>query len=292
MAAKRSNAAKSKAKSRPKHRASWRGQLTFGLVSFPVQAMNALNREQSDIHFHQLHKTCHSRIHHQKVCPVHGEVASDEIVSGYEYKKGKYVEIEPEELDALRTEKERSLTIDAFLEPGEIDPLYFDGRMYYLRPDGAGAAESYAVVAEAMEREERVGVGTVVFSGKDQIVLVRPLDGVLHMAMLNYEAEIRPPSEMKVALHKPNGILRKVQLAQTLIRSWTERDFDFSEYEDQHRHRVQELVKAKIEGREVVAPQENEEPEVVNLMEALKKSVQEATRGHGKAKSKRRRKAS
>jgi DNA end-binding protein Ku len=283
---------KTKAKSRPKHRASWRGQLTFGLVSFPVQAMNALNREGSDIHFHQLHATCHSRIRYQKVCPVHGEVSNDEIVSGYEYKKGKYVEIEPEELDALRTERERSLTIDAFLEPDEIDPLYFDGRMYYLQPSGAGAEESYAVVAEAMEREEKVGIGQVVFSGKDQIVLVRPLDGVLHMAMLNYEAEIRPPEQMKVTLHKPKGMLRKVQLAQTLIRSWTERDFDFSQYEDQHRHRVQELVKANIEGREIVAPEENEEPEVVNLMEALKRSVNQVSRGRGKTGSRRRRKAS
>lgn len=253
--------------------------------------MNALITEKSDIHFHQLHAKCHSRIRHQKVCPVHGEVTNDEIISGYEYKKGKYVEIEPEELDALRSERERSLTIDAFLEPDTIDPLYFDGRMYYLRPDGAGAEESYAVVAEAMEREEKVGIGRVVFSGKDQIVLVRPLDGVLHMAMLNYEAEIRPPEQMKVALHKPKGILRKVQLAQILIRSWTERDFDFSQYEDTYRERVQELVKAKIEGREIVAPQENEEPEVVNLMEALKQSVHQATSRRGKT-HRRRRKAS
>jgi DNA end-binding protein Ku len=277
---------KKKKRATGKHRASWRGQLTFGLVSFPVQAMNALNREQSDIHFHQLHATCHNRIHYQKVCPLHGEVSSDEIVSGYEYKKGKYVEIESEELDALRTERERALTIDAFLEPDAIDPLYFDGRMYYLLPDGAGAEESYAVVAEAMEREEKVGVGQVVFSGKDQIVLVRPLQGVLHMAMLNYEAEIRPPESVQPALRKPKGMLRKVQLAQTLIRNWTEREFDFSEYEDSYRERVQELVKAKVEGREIVAPQEDEEPEVVNLMEALKRSVDQAS--HARRKSSRR----
>jgi len=212
-------ATKKKKPNTSKHRASWRGQLTFGLVSFPVQATNALNREQSDIHFHQLHASCHSRIHYQKVCPLHGEISGDESVSGYEYRKGKYVEVESEELDALRTERERSLTIDAFLEPDAIDPLYFDGRMYYLLPDGAGSAESYAVIAEAMEREEKVGVGQVVFSGKDQIVLVRPISGVLHMAMLNYEAEIRPPDSMHVALRKSKGMVRKVQLAQTLIRS-------------------------------------------------------------------------
>src|SRR5204862_2841179 len=157
MATKKKNA------KRPlKHRASWKGNLSFGLVSFPVQAFNALDPEQSDIHFHKLHATCHRRIHYEKVCPIHGRVSNDEIVSGYEYAKGKYVEIEPQELDALRTETERSLTIDAFVEPDAIDPIYFDGRMYYLAPDGTVAEEPYAVVTEALEREGRCGIGQVV----------------------------------------------------------------------------------------------------------------------------------
>jgi DNA end-binding protein Ku len=254
--------------------------------------MNALNREHSDIHFHQLHVNCHKRIRYQKVCPVHGKVSASEIVSGYEYKTGKYVEIEPEELDALRTKSERALTIDAFLEPDAVDPLYFDGRMYFLLPDGAGATEPYVVVTEAMEREEKVGIGQVVFSGKDQIVLVRPLDGVLHMAMLNYEAEIRPPDSMKSAFAKPKGAVRKVQLAQSLIRNWTVREFDFTEYHDNYRKRVQELVKAKVEGREIVAPEESEEPGIVNLMEALKRSISQASPRHRKTSHRRRKKAS
>src|SRR5207249_2786824 len=170
MAMRRQIMAKVKAKKKPsKHRASWKGDLAFGLVSFPVQAFNALNRERSDIHFHQLHAKCHRRIRYQKVCPVHGEVPSDEIVSGYEYHKGRYVEIEPEELDALRTHRERSLTIDAFVEPEAVDPLYFDGRMYYLAPAGSAAEEPYHVMVEAMEKEDRYGLGQVVFSGKQQL---------------------------------------------------------------------------------------------------------------------------
>src|SRR2546430_17550298 len=100
-----------RARGASKSRASWKGQLTFGMVSFPVEAFNALDRQHGDIHFHQIHAACHSRIHHQKVCPLHGEVSNDEIVSGYEYKKGKYVEVEPEELEALRTESDRALKI-------------------------------------------------------------------------------------------------------------------------------------------------------------------------------------
>lgn len=266
-------ATKKKDKRKPKHRASWKGNLSFGLVSFPVQAFNARNPEQSDIHFHQLHATCHRRIHYEKVCPIHGQVSNDEIVSAYEYRPGEYVEIEAEELDALRTEAERSLTIDAFIEPEAIDPIYFDGRMYFLAPDGVAAEEPYAVVVTALALEERYGVGQVVFSGKDQLALIRPLDGVLHMAMLNYDKEIRRPKEVVAAARHAHVGGRKVQLAQTLIRSWFTSDFDFAAYDDRYREKLQELIDAKIEGREIVAPEEEEKPEVVNLMDALKKSI-------------------
>jgi DNA end-binding protein Ku len=262
-----------KSKRQAKLRASWKGNISFGLVSFPVQAINARDAKGSDIHFHQLHATCHRRIRYEKVCPLHGEVSKDEIVSGYEFRKGQYVEVEPEELDALRTKSERSLTIDAFVEPEAIDPIYFDGRMYYLVPGGKAAEEPYAVVAEAMEREGRYGVGQVVFSGKDQLALVRPYEGLLHMAMLNFDEEIRRPAEV-MAAHKPPRVGgRKVQLAQTLVRTWFSDDFDFAAYDDRYREKLQELIDAKIEGREIEAPAEEEPPEVINLMDALKKSI-------------------
>ena len=138
---------KQKAKKRDsKPRSSWRGMLRFGLVVFPVEAFNAHVRGQGPIAFHQLHAPCHSRIHYQKVCPIHGEVPNDEIISGYEYSKGKYVEIEPEELDKLRSEKERSLTIDSFISQHELDPIYFDGRMYFLAPAGGESKEPYCAL--------------------------------------------------------------------------------------------------------------------------------------------------
>ena len=264
---------KSTKKKPAKQRASWKGNLSFGLVSFPVQAFNARDREQSDIHFHQLHATCHRRIRYEKVCPIHGEVSSDEIVSGYEYRPGKYVEFEAEELDALRTEAERSLVIDAFVEPDTIDPIYFDGRMYYLAPDGPAADEPYAVMVAALEREQRHGVGQVVFSGKDQLALIRPLEGVLHMAMLNYDEEIRRPRDVVAAVKESRIGGRKVQLAQTLVRNWFTRDFDFTAYDDRYREKLQDLIDAKVEGRELVVPEEEEKPEVINLMDALKKSI-------------------
>src|ERR1700722_5161320 len=136
MPAKMKNKKRKPQKRIPKHRPSWRGMLRFGLVVFPVEAFNAHARGQGPIAFHQLHATCHSRIHYKKVCPIHGDVSNDEIVSGYEYCPGEYVEFEPEELDDLRSEKERALTIDAFIPPRDLDPIYFDGRMYFLAPAG------------------------------------------------------------------------------------------------------------------------------------------------------------
>jgi DNA end-binding protein Ku len=286
MAAKK----KIKGKKTPKFRASWRGPLSFGLVSFPVQAVNALNRQGSDIHFHQLHAECHRRIHYQKVCPVHGEVSNDEIVLGYEYRKGKYIEIEDEELDAVRTKKERSLTIDAFIDPSTIDPVYFDGRMYYLIPDGKVAEEPYSIVAQAMERKDCSGIGQIVFSGKDQIVAVRPIDGRLHMAMLNFDEEIRLANEVVPKLKRaPTG--KTVKLAETLIDAWYSDDFDFTEYDDNYRERLQRLLKAKKQGHEVEPPEEDKEPEVLNLMDALKQSLAQSRSGKRSRRSHKRRRS-
>jgi DNA end-binding protein Ku len=284
-------AAKRKGKA-SKHRASWRGNLTFGLVSFSVQAVNALNRQQSDIHFHQLHAACHRRIHYQKVCPVHGEVPNDEIVSGFEYRKGKYIEVEAEELDAVRTKKERSLIIDAFVDPASIDPVYFDGRMYYLVPDSPASQEPYAIVAEAMERAECWGIGEIVFSGKDQLVAVRPLEGRLHMAMLNYDEEIKTPADVLPRPKRAAQAAKQVKLALALIDAWYSDDFDFTSYDDNYRERLQRLIEAKKKGHEVVEPEDEEkEPEVINLMEALKQSVQHAKSRRSSKKSRKRKRS-
>jgi DNA end-binding protein Ku len=262
---------------RTRTHAGWRGSLSFGLVTFPVEAFNALDRSRGDIHFHQIHAECHSRIHYKKVCPIHGEVPNSEIISGYEYAKDKYVELEAEELDALRSESDRALKIDAFVSPETVDPLYFDGRMYYLMPAEAASNEPYAVMLEAMEKEKRYGVGHLILSGKDQIALIRPIEGLLHMAMLNFEAEIRNPATVAEEIAKPAHIARQVKLAQTLISEWSQDHFEFSKYEDKYREKVKELIDAKVAGHEVVAPPEEKPTKVLNLMEALKRSV----RGRG-----------
>jgi DNA end-binding protein Ku len=266
-------ASRKKKKSRSKFRASWRGQLRFGLVSFEVQAINAEIKENAEVHFHLLHEPDHQRIHYAKVCPRHGEVPNEEIVEGFEYAKGKYVEFDKEELDLLRTEQEKALSIDAFVSADEIDPIYFDGRMYYLIPSGANSNEPYSLLQAAMEKKKRWGVGQVVFSGREQLAVVRPLDGVLNMAMLSYNAEIRKPSDLKSEFTRPRATGAKLRLAEDLISKWHEGDFDLSDYKDRYRQKVKEAIAAKKKGVELQPPEEEEEPEIINLMDALKESV-------------------
>ena len=277
---------KTKSRAQPKHRASWKGPLRFGLVAFEVQAINAQIHEKTEFHFHLLHEPDHERIHYAKVCPRHGEVPSDEVIDGYEYSKGRYVTVEKEEIDQLRTDKERALTIDAFVDPAEIDPLHFDGRMYYLIPSGMEGQEAYALVASAMERQERWAVGQVVFSGKEQLVALRAIDGVLTMAMLNYSDEIRKLSEIKRQLTGLKTTKKKLKLAEDLIRNWADAKFDLSRYKDRYQERVSTYLEAKSKGEKIELPDEQEEPDVINLMDALERSLGAAGR-HGRNRRKR-----
>lgn len=265
---------KSRAKARSKFRASWRGQLRFGLVSFEVQAVNAENKQNADIHFHLLHEPDNQRIQYAKICPKHGKVPKEEIVEAYEYSKGKYVEFAKEEIDQLRTEEEKALTIDAFVRADQIDPIYFDGRMYYLIPSGKTASEPYALLQSAMEKKNRWGIGQVVFSGKEQLAVVRPFGGVLTMAMLNYDAEIRKPSEIKSEFTRPRAEASKLRLAEDIVARWENSKFEFSNYTDRYRQRVQRAIAAKKKGHDLTRPAEENEPEVINLLEALKQSVE------------------
>jgi DNA end-binding protein Ku len=259
-------------------RASWKGTLRIDLVSFEVQAVNAVQSGGGEYHFHQLHKECHSRIHYQKVCPIHGDVASDEIVLGYEYKKNKYVEIDPDELDEMRTKADRELRLDTFIDPAELDPMFYDGRTYMLMPARDEARQPYAVVCAALEKMDRFGIGQVIFSEREQLAAVRPKDGTLLMSMLHYAAEFREIEELRPAKTKVQA--KEMKLAELLINASTESKFDLADYHDTYEKKIEQYIEKKLRGEEVVSPEdEEEETGVINLMDALKKSVDKA-KGH------------
>jgi DNA end-binding protein Ku len=253
-------------------RASWKGELRIDLVKFPVAAYNVLAPTSGNVRFRQIHVTCHSLIQNQKTCPIHGPVPNQEIVSGYEYETGRYVEFEPEELDQLRTKADKALTIDAFIQPEALDPIYLDGRAFYLVPDGEDAEEPYAVFRAALERTGRWGVGQVVLSEREQLVLLRPINGVLTMEMLRHRDEVRPPDEMHVRALRSSP--DNVRLAEELIATAEQPSFDLSAYEDRYRQRVFGAVHSKLEGRPIPAAPQERPPVAASLRDALKRSLE------------------
>ena len=266
-------------------RSSWKGYIKLSLVSVPVQAFTAQVSGGGEIHLNQLHEECNSRIRYKKVCPIHGEVANDEIVSGYEYAKGQYVVVEGNELDKLRTESDRAINIDTFISPEDIDPIYYDGRTYYLVPDTPVGHKPYAVLYKALEDEGRYGVAQVVFSGKEQLVLVRPYEGLLTMTMLHFDHQIRKPAAFRDEIIQSDVSPQELKLAKMLIDASTADKFDFAAYEDLYTKKLTELIEAKVEGKEVVAPPAEEETQVINLMDALRQSISKAKREPAAAKT-------
>lgn len=262
-------------------RYSWKGSLRLSLVTVPVQAFNVLAPEGGHIRFHQLHASDHSRIKHVKVCPVHGEVSNDEVVSGYEYAKGQYVIVDPAELDALRTETDKAVHLDTFVDTSAIDPLYLTGQNYYLTPDGAAAAKPYLVLQKAMVEQDKCAVGQGVLFGREQLVAIRPYKDLLLMSVIQYEGAIRDPADYEIGEARVSAT--ELKLAETLIKASTSKRLDLSAYKDSYSDKLRELIDAKVEGREIVVPPEEEEPTTLNLMDALKKSL---ARG-GKSSAKR-----
>lgn len=254
-------------------RSSWKGFLRLSLVTVPVQAINAAASGDGELHFNQLHSTCHSRIRYQKVCPIHGEVSNDEIVRGYEHAKGQYVIIDDDEIDKLRTANERAINIDTIIKPEAIDPTFFDGRTYYLVPDGPMAGKPYAVLLGALESQGRWAVGEAVMFGREQLVAIRPHEGVLCLEVLRYAAQVRAPKLVTEGLSLPPASKQELQLATKLLTAATHKKFDLASYQDDYTSRVGKLIEAKVEGREIVGEPEQEEAPVINLMDALRKSL-------------------
>lgn len=266
-------------------RFSWKSFLRLSLVTVPVKGYNAVQAGGGEIHLNQLHEPCHSRIRYKKVCPLHGEVANNEIVSGYEFAKDQYVVIDKTDLEKLRPEAEKAINLDTFVAPDAIDPIYLDGRVYYLVPDGPVGRKPYAVLYQAMVETERYAVGQGTFGGKQELVLIRPSDGVLTLSMLHYAAEMRTPTDLDEDLELPAVAKQELKLAQTLIDASTAKKFDLGKYENNYTESLKALIDAKVEGKELVAPPQAEEPQVINIMDALRESVARAKGGEAAAET-------
>jgi DNA end-binding protein Ku len=254
----------------------------LSLVSVPVKGFTAAVSGR-EIRFNQLHKDCNQRIKYQKVCPEHGEVAQEDIVKGYEYTKDQYVLVDTDEIRKLQSESDKTVNIRGFVKAGAIDPNYFSGSAYFFQPDGPAGQKPYQLLREAMEREGLVAVGSVVLSSREQMVLIRPLERTLAMNVLTYHEKVRRAADFEDEVKDTKTTKEEVALTKTLIDASLLKEFDFSEYRDNYVDQMTKLIEAKVEGEEIVAAPEPEEPKIINLMEALKRSVESAKSGGGAA---------
>ena len=260
-------------------RSSWKGFLKLSLVSVPVKAYTATASESGGVKLNQLHAGCNSRIKYQKSCPIHGEVSGDQIVSGYEYSKDQYVVVDTAELEKLRTEDSKALTLQEFIPSDALDPMYYTGTTYYLVPDGPVGQRPYAVLHQGMVEQDRHAIAQVVWHGKEQVMLVRPVNGLLAMTALSYDQQVTKPSAFDEDVPKVEVAPEEVKLVKALIGAATRKKFDFSIYKDVYTEKLTQLIEAKVAGKEIVAAPPQEHAHIINLMDALKQSVDKLQQG-------------
>jgi DNA end-binding protein Ku len=256
-------------------RTLWKGSLSFGLVTIPVGVYTAT--EDKSPSFNQLRASDHSRIGYKRVAKADGEeVAYDEIVKGYEYARDHYVVFDKDELDAMRPASSRTIEILQFVPLSQIDPIYFQ-RSYYLGPEPAGA-KAYGLLAQAMRDQGSVAICKITMRDKEYLAALRLREEVFVLETMFWPDEIRDLSLSELDIEEvPEPRPQELQMARMLIESLTE-DFEPTAYTDEYRQRVLDAVARKVEGQEVsVSEREVEPTAVVDLMEALKQSV-EATR--------------
>jgi DNA end-binding protein Ku len=269
-------------------RAIWSGAISFGLVNIPVKLYSAVSRKT--VRFHQIDAESGQRIRQQRINPASGEeVPYDQIVKGYEIGPDRYVTISPDELEALEPQKTRTIDIEDFVDLADIDPIYYD-HPYYLAPD-TGAGKAYALLLDAMEDAGKVAIARVVIRSKENLVAIRPHDGVLTMETMLFADEVIPPDSLE-ELSAGDGDQktsdRELEMAKQLIDSLSG-EFEPEKYRDEYRERVLELIERKAQGETVVVEAPPEEPKKVpDLMSALEASIAAAKspRGDGAGETK------
>jgi DNA end-binding protein Ku len=258
-------------------RSMWSGSITFGLVNVPVKLFSAVSPK--DIHFHQVHDEDGVRIQQKRICPKDGkEVSYEHIKKGYEIAPNQYVIIDPKELEALDPKKTHTIDIESFVDFDQIDPLYFE-HSYYLAPD-KGAGKAYALLLNAMAETGKVAVAKTVLRTKQYLCVLRPNGNALTLSTLYYNDEVVAQDALEGLPDKDTKLNDKeLTMAKQLVESLSAK-FQPEKYHDEYRERLIKFIEQKAEGRDVVMQPVMEEPrKVVNLMEALEKSLAASRKG-------------
>jgi DNA end-binding protein Ku len=251
-------------------RPTWKGYLKISLVNIPVKVFPATDAGAT-LSFNQLHAECQTRIQQKRWCPhCQKEVPNTDIVKGFEFEKGRYVVVGDEDIDKVRVDSTRVINLEQFTDDTAIDPIYLE-RPYYLAPDGPVAKQAFAVIREGMKG--KAGIGKVALYGREYLVKVQPREQGLVMYTLRHASEIRSMDSIDELSDMPAEVKpAEVKLAQQVIGTF-EGELDFASYRDEYQQGLREIIDAKIEGREIVMQEEEAPPKVVNLMDALRKSL-------------------
>jgi DNA end-binding protein Ku len=251
-------------------RPTWKGFLKVSLVNIPVKVFPA-TESAATLSFNQLHAECQTRIQQKRWCPhCEREVSNAELAKGFEFEKGRYVIISDEDIQRVRVESTRVINLVQFANATDIDPIYVD-RAYYLAPDGPMAAEAFAVMRDGMAG--KAGIGKVALYGREYLVAIRPQKKGLVMYTLHHDAEIRSIDQIEELGAVPSKVKpEEMKLAKQVIATF-DADLNLKDYTDEYTEGLRRIIDAKIAGQEIVAPEVQEPPKVVDLMEALRRSL-------------------
>jgi DNA end-binding protein Ku len=257
-------------------RAYWQGYLRLSLVSIGVE-LYAASASGDKTALHQIHKPSGKRVRYEKVAPGVGPIENSDIVKGFEIGDDSYVVLEPEELDEIKLESSRAIELVQFVDRDEIDPRYFE-KPYYLAPEGDVSTEGYVVIREALRASGKVGLGRLTMRGRESLVAIVPLGKGLLVETLRYANELRAAEPFFAEIADSAGDEEMISLATELIERKT-RPFDAKAFKDAYAEALRDLVERKREGQAIVVTGEEERRapgKVINLIEALKRSVGEA----------------
>jgi DNA end-binding protein Ku len=256
-------------------RAYWKGYLKLSLVSCPVKLFSATSASAGKISFNLLHKDTLNRVQQKYHDPELGEIDRADLVKGYQFEKDRYVTVSNDELEGVEIASSKTIDIDGFVDAAEIDPIYFDST-YYLAPDGPIAEETFAVILEAMKKADKVAVARIVLSGRERLVAISPIEDGFRLITLRSAKEIREPASM---LDKLNVKLSDDMLGMAaMIIGQKKAHFEPEKFEDRYEDALMELVKSKIAGGQPIITKAPERGNVVNLMDALRRSIEEERR--------------
>ena len=256
-------------------RAIWRGTISFGMVSIPVNLYTAT--ESHDVRFHLLHRRDGVRLKNVRWCPKDERaVPWDDVVRGFEYTKGKYLPVSEEDLDHLPVKSVHTVDISDFVKLEEVDPIYYD-KAYYLAPDEAGV-KAFALLRQALQQTGRAAVAKVAIRDKENLCLVRPYEDVLSMETMFYANEIR--SAQDIAADGAKVSPKELQMAVSLIENLSD-SFDPERYRDEYQAALKQVIKAKVEGAPLPEAPTEKGGRVVDLMEALRASVEQTRKKRG-----------